>query len=179
MTRCKRSLEYFTLKKNPKLENDLFASRDSGKMQGQNFTRRDWNTESFDRFAIHIIFFFSLNSFVPDARFFAFSSTDYDHREAAVSFWQVWLNVNFTNEDYASFFYNDITTYISRVTPTTGVRTSSRTTRTTSTAVQTSETSVRTSDTSPGKNNRSSSTNFFLKKKGLESYRHSNYIRIL
>lgn len=152
-------------------------------MQGQNFTRRDWNTESFDRFAIHIIFFFSLNSFVPDARFFAFSSTDYDHREAAVSFWQVWLNVNFTNEDYASFFYNDITTYISRVTPTTGVRTTpyraSRTTRTTS-AVQTSETSVRTSDTSPGKNHRSSSTNFFKKLlQGLESYRHSNYIQIL
>ena len=152
-------------------------------MQGQNFTRRDWNTESFDRFAIHIIFFFSLNSFVPDARFFAFSSTDYDHREAAVSFWQVWLNVNFTNEDYASFFYNDITTYISRVTPTTGVRTErterSRTTRTTS-AVQTSETSVRTSDTSPGKNHRSSSTNFFKKLlQGLESYRHSNYIQIL
>ena len=115
------------------------------------------------RFAIQFVSF-SLNSFVPDARFFAFSSTDYDHREAAVSFWQVWLNVNFTNEDYASFFYNDITTYISRVTPTTGVRTErterSRTTRTTS-AVQTSETSVRTSDTSPGKNNRSSSTNFF------------------
>lgn len=155
-------------------------------MQGQNFTRRDWNSESFDRFAIHIIFFFSLNSFVPDARFFAFSSTDYDHREAAVSFWQVWLNVNFTNEDYASFFYNDITTYISRVTPTTGVRTTerrterSRTTRTTS-AVQTSEIpSVRTSDTSPGKNHRSSSTNFFKKLlQGLESYRHSNYIQIL
>ena len=64
---------------------------------------------------------------VPDARFFAFSSTIYLDRQKAANFWQVWYNTNFTSQDFGSFFYQPPTDDV-RVTPTVGVslRTESR-----------------------------------------------------
>ena len=104
--------------------------------------------ESFDRFAIQFVSF-SLNSFVPDARFFAFSSTEYPNREEAANFWQVWYNTTFTSEDYGSFFVTNHED--SRVTPTVGVSliTDSRQTVEESAATPTY---VQTSRTSSGKN---------------------------
>ena len=106
------------------------------------------DTESFDRFAIQQFFLFSLKSFVPDARFFAFSSTDTESRQEAANFWQVWYNTNFTSQDYGSFFVRYTT---SRVTPTVGVSliTDSRQTVEESAATPTY---VQTSRTSSGKN---------------------------
>ena len=94
------------------------------------------------------IFLFSLNSFVPDARFFAFSSTDTESRQEAANFWQVWYNTSFTSQDYGSFFVRYTT---SRVTPTVGVSliTDSRQTVEESAATPTY---VQTSRTSSGKN---------------------------
>ena len=92
------------------------------------------------------IFFFSLNSFVPDARFFAFSSTEERVRDAAARFWQMWYNTTFTRDDYGSFFEGS-----SRVTPTVGVSliTDSRQSVEESAATPTY---VQTSRTSSGKN---------------------------
>ena len=105
------------------------------------------DTESFDRFAIQQFFLFSLKSFVPDARFFAFSSTDTESRQEAANFWQVWYNTSFTSQDYGSFFVRFTT---SRVTPTEPV--SLITKRQTVEETAATPTYVQTSRTSSGKN---------------------------
>ena len=124
-------------------------------------------------------FLFSLISFVPDARFFAFSSTDHEHRDRAANFWQLWYNITLMSQDYASFFVNPDKEI--KVTPTIGV--SLRTDSRQSVEVFPATPSiVQTSRTSSGKNviwfNR-----ITIKSKQNQNFRfvplHSNYIQIL
>ena len=124
-----------------------YESKEKKKFQ-QNSRGDDFRYRVFWQVCYSTNFSFSLNSFVPDARFFAFSSTDTESRQEAANFWQVWYNTSFTSQDYGSFFVRYTT---SRVTPTVGVSliTDSRQTVEESAATPTY---VQTSRTSSGKN---------------------------
>lgn len=113
----------------------------------QNSRGDDFRYRVFWQVCYSTNFSFSLNSFVPDARFFAFSSTDTESRQEAANFWQVWYNTSFTSQDYGSFFVRFTT---SRVTPTEPV--SLITKRQTVEETAATPTYVQTSRTSSGKN---------------------------